>query len=302
MGLDEGDLSAALAAGWAIEAAAIDYLPVGAGSFHWSVTDDHGRSWFVKVDRDGPDLRRSFATALALHRAGLDVVVAPVPTLDDAIVHPLPRGYAVTVFPLLDGTPGDFGPHHPEDIPEISGILTALHRATPAVADLAPRTDLRLPGRHDLEAALSDLDRPWTSGPHAEPARALLHRHATRIQDWLAEFDRLTEAVRATTPTWVVTHGEPHPGNVLRTPAGPRLIDWTTVRIAPPERDFWMLTTMLGAEPVDLGLPLSPTATALYRRAWILADVAAFTTDLRTPHRDDADTAAALTYLTGYLD
>ena len=40
---------------------------------------------------------------------------------------------------------------------------------------------------------------------------------------------------------WVVTHGEPHPVNVMQTDAGRVLIDWDTVAIAPPERDLWMV-------------------------------------------------------------
>ncbi|MBB4743753.1 spectinomycin phosphotransferase [Actinoplanes octamycinicus] len=358
-GLAESDLVTALRSGWGIETVTIDYLPVGAGSYHWSVTEPSGRSWFVKVDRDDPDLRRSLATALALHRAGLDFVVAPVPALDGEVSHTLPHDstsaapqslprdstdaasqslphdstgtasrslphdstgaatqslprdstgapshslrhdYTVAVFPLLDGAAGHFGPHPLADISEMSEMLGALHRTTPAVATLAPRTDLRLIGRTDLETALGDLDHPWTSGPHAEPARALLRHHATRVHDWLTEFDHLAGVVRDTAADWVVTHGEPHPGNVLRTPSGLRLIDWTTVQIAPPERDFWMLTDMFGTTPTGAGR--SP-ATAFYRLGWILADVAAYTTDLRTPHQDDADSAAALTYLAANLD
>lgn len=78
------------------------------------------------------------------------------------------------------------------------------------------------------------------------------------------------------------THGEPHPGNIIWTPSGARFIDLGTVRVAPPDRDLWMLTTaftsLIGVEPV-----------------------AAYVGDLRQPHGDGEDAAAALSYLTGYL-
>ena len=39
----------------------------------------------------------------------------------------------------------------------------------------------------------------------------------------------------------VVTHGEPHAGNVMRRSDGRHLlVDWDTVAVAPPERDLWM--------------------------------------------------------------
>ena len=46
---------------------------------------------------------------------------------------------------------------------------------------------------------------------------------------------------RRTDAEVVLTHGEPHPGNTMRTEDGWRLIDWDTARIAPPERDLWSI-------------------------------------------------------------
>jgi spectinomycin phosphotransferase len=327
-GFGEDELTAALVEGWAIEAGPVKYLPVGAGSYHWSVTDRKGNVWFVKVDDLGLDdavrenaftgLRRSFTTALALCRAGLEFPVAPIPARDGAVLRRLGPAYTVAVFPMLDGVAGDFGPHRSEDVAELVAMLAALHRATPMVDALPPTTDLRLPGRGRLHEALLAVERPWTSGPYAEPARELLIRHGDRVRRWLADFDGLVDVVRRTASNWVVTHGEPHPGNVLRTAAGLRLVDWTTVQLAPPARDLWMLTTaftgMIGAEPVAAaddvlagyaeatGRTIAPAEIGLYRRWWVLADVAAFVEDLRGPHRDGGDAAAALTYLTGYLD
>ncbi|MFF3440037.1 phosphotransferase [Streptosporangium sp. NPDC002721] len=328
-GLAEAELIAALAEGWGVEARSAEYLPVGAGGYHWSVADRRGTAWFVKVNDLGVEdagrddafdrLGRSFGTALALRRdAGLGFVLAPVPAVTGAVVWRLTPGYALSVFPMVTGSAGRFGPHRPRDRAEVIDLLAELHRATPIVADTAARTDLVLPGRDRLEEALRDLGRRWTGGPHAEPARELLSAHAGRIRRSLADFDHRVDQVRNTAEAWVVTHGEPHPGNIMRTPAGPRLIDWDTVRIAPPERDLWMLTpalaTMLGEDPagdVDdvltrytraTGRPVTPAGLALYPLWWRLADIAAYTDELRRPHGNGEDAAASLTYLTGYLE
>jgi hypothetical protein len=263
-GLDEDQLISALFEGWGMRVESAEYLPVGAGSYHWSVADRNGIVWFVKVDdlRVGEStpldvfygLRQSLTTALSLHReAGLGFIVTPIPATDGALLRrPTPR-YALSVFPMVDGNAGEFGPHGREDLAEMVTMLADLHRATPVVAHLAPRTDLRLPGRERLHEALRDLDHPWTGGPHAEPARKLLIRHQARVRRWLTDFDRLVGLARYTAPGWVVTHGEPHPGNVIQTSDGMRLIDWTTVQIAPPERDLWMLhrrVDLLRIDPV----------------------------------------------------
>ncbi|MER5428574.1 phosphotransferase [Streptomyces sp. NPDC002588] len=327
-GLSETAPVRALADGWAVEARSVEYLPVGAGSHHWSAVDRHGTAWFVKADDLGAEvggrddafgrLGRSLSTALALkHDAGLGYVLAPVPALTGAVVwRPTPR-YALSVFPMIAGVAGQFGVHRPEDRAEVTDLLAELHRATPLVADTAPRTDLVLPGRERLLEALRDLDREWTGGPSAEPARRVLAAHAGRVHGWLADFDRYVDTVRGTEATWVVTHGEPHPGNIMRTPAGLWLIDWGTVRIAPPERDLWMLTTaladLLGEERAGgenevlarytraTGRIATPAGIALYRMWWTLADIAVFADELRRPHGTGEDIALALTCLTGYL-
>ncbi|RJL36240.1 aminoglycoside phosphotransferase family protein [Bailinhaonella thermotolerans] len=302
---------------------------MGFGGYHWSVTDRRGADWFVKVDDlDAGDagredefarLRGSLATTLALSRdAGLDFVVAPVPGGDGDVLRRLSPRYTVAVFPMIAGAAGEFGPHRPEHLAEMADLLAGLHSATPAVAHLAARADLRLPGRDRLTAALADLGRPWTDGPHGEAARELLTAHADRVRTWLADFDRLAGEVRRDPAPWVVTHGEPHPGNVLRAPSRTWLLDWATVQIAPPERDLWMLTTtftgMLGEPPATPGEdPLaryesrtgrtpSPAAIALYGRWWPLADLAVYADTLRRPHPDTEDTRATLTYLTLTLD
>ena len=88
-GVRENELIAVLLDGWGLDVRSISYLSVGAGSYHWAVTDDTGGAWFVTVDDLSREvnarehafsaLARAFDTALALRReAGLEFVVAPV--------------------------------------------------------------------------------------------------------------------------------------------------------------------------------------------------------------------------------
>jgi aminoglycoside phosphotransferase (APT) family kinase protein len=92
----------------------------------------------------------------------------------------------------------------------LAEVLATLHRQElPAV----PERAIELPGRGGLEEALDDLGDQWSGGPYSEPARDLLDRMASAPQ--------------------VITHGEPHPGNIVRTGAGLMLVDWDTVGLAP---------------------------------------------------------------------
>jgi spectinomycin phosphotransferase len=310
----ERDLELALAEGWRIGAVTMRYAAVGGGSYHWAVRDDAGQRWFVTVDDlddkhwlgetraavlDG--LRTTMDTARALRdRAGLRFVVAPVPASGGQTVRPVGPAHAVAVFPFLCGTPGRWGEAMPApDRASLVDMLAALHRATPAVPPV-PVRQVGLPGRAGLEAALRELGEPWDGGPFAEPARALLTSEAGRVRRMLNTFDELADLVAGRAAEPVITHGEPHPGNVIRVAEHLMLIDWDTVGLALPERDLWHLAGQAGPADEALrryadaaGRPVDPDALALYRLRWALDDISIFVRQLRSGHRGTADTEHA---------
>jgi spectinomycin phosphotransferase len=310
-GVGDRDLSDALADGWQIDVASVQYAPVGGGSYHWIVRDRAGRQWFATVDdldqkhwlgdtRDGvaEGLANAMKTAIALrHEEGLPFVLAPLTARNGAAILRLGCDHAVAVFPYLHGVAGRFG----EELPagerrRVAGMLAALHRAAPSGAQV-PLHRVELARRLDLETALAQLDRPWAGGPHSEPARALLKPRAEQVRHMLARFDRLAERVTALEP--VITHGEPHPGNLLRAGAETLLIDWDTVGLAPPERDLWWVISDIGGEEARrytraTGRPVDQGALALYRLRWALDDLSIFVRRLRRRHSRTADAEHAL--------
>ena len=301
-GVTERDLARALADGWGIGVAALRYAPVGGGSYHWVVDDDLGERRFVTVDdlddkgwlgRSRPavfdGLRTAMDATLTLRRdAGLGFVVGPDPALDGRSVRPLGARHAVTVFPFLRGTPGQWGVglSAPERA-ELVAMLAALHGVDPAAVRL-PRREIGLSWRGDLERALRELSRPWPGGPFAEPARAVLAGAAGPVRRELELMDRRAADPAAAART-VITHGEPHPGNVIRDGGEIMLIDWDTVGLAAPERDLWMVASETGDElrrySELTGRPVDPAGLELYRTRWALDDLSCFVRYLRAPHR-----------------
>jgi spectinomycin phosphotransferase len=70
----------------------------------------------------------------------------------------------------------------------------------------------------------------------------LLTRSADGIEALLGHFEQLGDRLAASDEPWVITHGEPHAGDVLVDSAGDlHLIDWDDTRIAPRERDLRVL-------------------------------------------------------------
>jgi spectinomycin phosphotransferase len=202
----------------------------------------------------------------------LPFVVAPVRSEDGEVVVLLNDRYAMSVFPYVTGKSGSYGdPVHPG----VSELLAALHDCEPPAG--CPVAPIDVPGVAAL-AALLDEPGEW----FRTEARELFVAHTDRVRDRLAELDRLAGQLSGER---VVTHGEPHAGNVINTPAGLCLVDWETVGLAPPERDLWMI----GGD------------SAFYSLRWAVNDIADFSEKLRAPHERSRDAELSLHYFTETL-
>ncbi|MDA8344181.1 MAG: phosphotransferase [Thermaerobacter sp.] len=320
VGLDECEVVEALRASWGLNTDAVTYVQVGFGSHHWDARLADGRRYFLTADDldqkpwIGADrkvafegLRSAFDTALALYeQAHLDFVVPPIRTNDGDSVRRITPQYTLAVFPFMAGRSGHFGEQiSGEERVELLRLLADLHQATPIVRSTAPRRGIGLPERPVLEAALNDLDQPWEGGPFAEPARKQLATYAEVALQWLESFDRLAEEVATSGHEQVITHGEPHGGNLIRAGGRLLLIDWDTVALAPPERDLWMLDSGYAKSLMQYAKAtnrqVNQSAIALYRLVWMLSDIANFLSVFRSNHQRTEDTQLAWRAFTDYL-
>jgi spectinomycin phosphotransferase len=316
--IEESSVVAALRDSWGFDVAEANYAPVGAGSYHWKVVDKAGLRGFATVDdldhkvwlgdtRDEAfdGLRGAFDVAVALREGGLRFVVAPVPAREGGSLRRLDERHAVALFPFVDGAAGEFGYFEGDHAGRsaVLAMLAELHESTLAVATDIRTSGLDLPGRHHLESALRALDETWAGGPLSEPARQAVRSSAAELAELLALADRLAAAARRRGGDWVVTHGEPHAGNVMQTAEGRVLVDWDTVALAPRERDLWMLVAGGADEAADIyagatGTRPDDAALDFFRLTWELKDLAEYVNALRLPHREDDDTTSAYRALT----
>jgi spectinomycin phosphotransferase/16S rRNA (guanine(1405)-N(7))-methyltransferase len=308
--LAETDLRAALARDWSIVVRDLTYLPLGFGSHHWDGVDATGDRWFVTVD-DLPALRASdgettadararlaaaLDTASLLADAGHDFVVAPHRTLHGEVLADVGT-FAVSLFPFVTGERFSWGGEWAPGLrPGLVDLLARLHETDPALGTGARVDDFRIPHRQDLERALDDGERVPDTGPYSEPLHRLLRAHRSGLRARLDEYDGLVTRGRDGTD-FVLTHGEPHPGNVMRVDGRYVLVDWESVRLAPRERDLWCVDAGDGAAvaayTAATGAAPDPVRLQQYALRWDLADLAAYTSVFRAPHAGDANDAKA---------
>ena len=319
--LAQGSIGEALHAGWGFSAASVEYQAVGFGSHHWLATDFRGDRLFVTVDDLSAKLRtasdtadaafgrlaRAFAAALSLRAdAGLAFVVAPVPDAGGQVLRRLLDRYSIVVHPYVAGSRagGDGEFRTAADRRTVLGLLIQLHgaRATAPSAD-----DFMVPHRDELTMLMDQTGQRWDGGPYAERARELLAAHAGDLEVLLPAYDGLVARVAARPDRMVITHGEPHAGNVIVT-AGRRglvLVDWDTMLLAPPERDLWDLAwhdaSLLRAYTAATGVEPDQDALSLYRLWYDLAEIGGYLSLFRAPHRQSADTAESWKNLRHFL-
>src|SRR4051794_32854831 len=114
--VDEPSLTTIVTGEWALEIDRLEYLPKGAGSYHWvcetagqpthfiAVDDLDTKPWIGR-DRDSTfdGLCGAYETAcVLLHDDRVDSVVAPLRCVDGAITVRLSDQFTVTVFPYVD--------------------------------------------------------------------------------------------------------------------------------------------------------------------------------------------------------
>ena len=137
--------------------------------------------------------------------------------------------------------------------------------------------------------------RAWTGGPLSEPARQAV-RSPRPSWPSCSRSPTGSAAERGTRRgDWVVTHGEPHAGNVMRLPEGaaPRRLGHGGARSAgarPLDARRRRGRTRRSSTPASTGTQPNDAALDFFRLTWELKDLAEYINIFRSPHEENDDT------------
>jgi spectinomycin phosphotransferase/16S rRNA (guanine(1405)-N(7))-methyltransferase len=274
--LPEQEIRRALSQWWDFSTTEIRYEAVGFGSHHWIAFDRDGDGRFVTID--DVEGNRSSASESA-----------------DDVFDRLHSALAAAFALRHDGGARDGA----------LDLVVRLHGATAVAAGHADRDIGPLRQRDNITDALRSLDQPWLTGPWGEPCRHLLGDHASGVERLVAHYDALACAVLANEERMVITHGEPHAGNVMVSDGKYLLVDWDTALIAPPERDLWELDpgdgSVVDAYAAHTGNDIDPNALIFYKLWFDLDEIGSYVALFRAEHDDTADTRESWTNLGHFL-
>jgi spectinomycin phosphotransferase len=229
---------------WVVDINTVDHVEVGSTGWHWVLGDDDGPRWFATVVAartyaERRSLVEAFEAASSIARE-LPFTVAPVHTRGARVALDIAPGCLLTVAPYVEGDAFGSGSLTGDlERGVVASMMGELHRQPSPRTMPVWRPQL---GRHD-NTRRADLERRlaqevWSGGPWSVPASRMVLESRPAIRAALRRYSLLAAAVTGSMERWVVTHGEPHARNLMRTPDGPRLVDWSTVALAPRERDL----------------------------------------------------------------
>lgn len=289
--LDHEELFALVKSQFDQASESLKFSPLGEDSWQYR----SGGLW-VSVRRDlrghVPD---AYRTTLALRRAGLDFVLAPLMGRDGDVVHRV-GGYPVVVFPYLDVS--QLASPAPTNVEEVraAALLERVHRASPAT-DLPEETYV-LPFDDGLGRALVHARQPPDSGPYGRRLARLLTFHLDHITALRREATELGRAFRSESAPLVLTHGEPSAPNFLRHDGELLLADWGGAQWGPPERDWFHVARTIDSTVEDR---CRPAYFRFYQTRWKLSEIAEYTAALFQDHIGSEDDKAMWKRLTRYL-
>lgn len=270
---------------WDGRATAAIHLPVGFGAHHWRIEVGGEPCLFATYDRfgarhDRTSLTAAYETAIELAGRGLEFVLAPRRTGTGGVLVPVAGG-ALSCTPWVDAEVVGEGPLT-DSVTAAANIvdLSRLHAAAPPAG---------LPRWRPLDGAalaqrVTALPRSGpTAGPYGEPARRVIAEHRGSLVAWVGRHADLAAAARDR--QWVVTHGETHTRNQLRTVDGIRFVDWESVKLAPRERDLATLVQAgYGAQ-----VAADPQMLELFDLEWRLTEIDEYAHWFAAPHAGTAD-------------
>lgn len=245
---DKTELLRHLSAAYALPLQSITFLPEGEDSYGYIAVSETGERYFAKASTSVPDTCLQVASLLR-HRCNILGVVAPLETRDGKLSIPW-HDFRVSLFPFIEGRSRwdlwKIGKDFTDaELGQAAVLLAAIHYCEDEIeANHLPVVKYDLPLRNEfytvLEAPTKEI------APQNRYQKQLLEAlaaHRSSILETMERYDELGSSAAASQTSFVITHGDPTPGNlILDTENRLHLIDWDGVSLGPTERDLVAFT------------------------------------------------------------
>ena len=244
---DKSELLEHLSAAHGLPLQSIIFFPEGEDSYGYVIASETGGKYFAKASTCVLNSRLRAAYHLR-YRCSVRSVVAPLETLEGALSVPW-QDFRVSLFPFIEGKSRwdlwkvgkDFTD---AELAQTAALLATIHGYTDTVAaHNLTVTTYDLPLRQELHIVLEAPRKISPQNGYQKQLIEAIAQHRSEIFQTLERYDNLGRSASALQTPFVITHGDPTPGNLI-IDAENRLhiIDWDGVCLGPPEKDLVCFT------------------------------------------------------------
>lgn len=284
-------VKAALKAAYGIDAAAVEFLPIGYdfASSVFRVTAGDGTPYFLKARTGGGFSAPSLAVPFQLKRMGVPLMPAPLATRAGALWIKV-DGFALSLFDFIEGETGTDAGLSDDQWRLLGRTTRQIHqsRLPQRLAAKIPQDNFRCRQRGMLDKVAAAVGSGGLTDPHSLTLAGAWRQHQSRIKALMARFDDLSARMAVTAPSTVLCHADLHTWNVLvDRQGGLWIVDWDEVIYAPRERDLMFVIGGIGAGLVSEAqagcflegygqVEIDRLALSYYRHNWAVQDLAEF--------------------------
>ena len=266
---DKTELRQHLSTAYDLPLQSITFFPEGEDSYGYVVCSETGERYFAKASTCVLNSRLEAAYHLR-YRCGVKSVVAPLETQDGLLSIPW-QGFNVSLFPFIEGKSRwdlwkvgkDFTD---TELSQTAALLATIHNCTDSVdLDCLPIAEYSLPLREELYGVLEAPREIPSQNGYQQQLLDAITRYGLEIFQTLERYDSLGRSATALQTPFVITHGDPTPGNLI-IDAENRLhiIDWDGVSLGPVEKDLVAFTGERFDVVLESYLAERQDGTALY--------------------------------------
>ncbi len=245
---DKTELLQDLSTAYDLPLQSITFFPEGEDSYGYITVSKTGEKYFAKASTSVPNSCLQVASFLR-HRCNISGVVAPLETQEGTLSIPW-QNFRVSLFPFIEGKSRwdlwkvgkDFTDAH---LSETGSLLATIHNCQDTiVSNYLTVAKYDLPTRHELHTVLeAPAKKILPQNQYQKQLLDGLTAHRSKILQAIERYDSLGRSAAALQTPFVITHGDPTPGNlILDTEERLHLIDWDGVCLGPPEKDLVSFT------------------------------------------------------------
>ena len=267
---DKSELLQHLGTAYGLSLKSITFFPEGEDSYGYIAVSETDEKYFAKASTSVSSISLHVASLLR-HRCDIRGVVAPLEAEDGVLSLPW-QGFNVSLFPFIEGKSRwdlwkvgkDFTD---AELRQSAALLATIHDAADSV-DLSclPVAKYDLPLRNELYGVLEAVEKETSlENKYQKQLLEALSTHRSAILQTLNRYDSLGRSATALQTPFVITHGDPTPGNLIIDAENRlHLIDWDGVSLGPVEKDLVAFTGERFDVVLESYLVERQDSTALY--------------------------------------